>query len=376
MLKKFFSSVVVVALLITTTGILNPTSAMAASITTATDAMSVLTTSVVADHTIMFVTPSGVASGGTIAIAFSAGFTGVGSMVVGDFDFAVNSGSVCTAGSWTEQSLKASPGAADWSVAGASQTVTITSGGASATVAAGRCIRLKAGLNATDTTGSTGPGSHQIANPTAGTATLTISVSSGDSGIISVPIIDSSAVSVTATVNGSITFDLNAGLTSASNASPYTIPLGILSAASVTHSDNSGIKSIWASASSNSAGGMNVSVRNTNGANGLVSASVNGDKIPATGATMSAGTAMYGICVNTTGLVGWTKGTTYNTTCAANSATNVVPALSSTATDILTSTAPLASGAAEIIVNATISTVTPAHSDYADTLYFIATSSF
>ena len=376
MKKNFFISIVIVSLIIMTSGILTPTATMAASVTSASDVMSVLTASVVSNHEIKFVIPSGVTSGQSITLVFSAGFTGIGSMIGQDFDFAVNSGSVCTAGSWTEQSVVTSgAGATQWNIAGASQTVTITSGGASATVPATRCVRLRAGLNATDTTGS-GPGTHQITNGTAGTSTVTIGGTMADSGIISVPIIDSSAVSVTATVNGSITFDLNAGLTSASNASPYTIPLGILSAASVTHSDNSGIKSIWASASSNSAGGMNVSVRNTNGANGLVSASVSGDKIPATGATMSAGTAMYGICVNTTGLVGWTKGTTYNTTCAANSATNVVPALSSTATDILTSTAPLASGAAEIIVNATISTVTPAHSDYADTLYFIATSSF
>jgi hypothetical protein len=37
---------------------------------------------------------------------------------------------------------------------------------------------------------------------------------------------------------------------------------------------------------------------------------------------------------------------------------------------------PLSNGHAEIVVNAAISTTTPAHANYADTVTFIATSSF
>jgi hypothetical protein len=376
-MKKIISSVVILSLLLPILGIFSPSKAIAASVTTATDTLSRLAVSATSDHTIMFVTPTGVASTQNITLTFSAGFTGIGSMVGADFDFAINSGGTCTSGSWTEQAVVTSGAtSSQWNIAGSSQVVTITSGGASATVTAGRCIRLKAGLNATDTTGS-GPGSHQITNPgTVQTATVTIAGSFGDSGIISIPTMDSDQVNVTATVNSALSFDIDVGTATGDNNTPYSVPLGTLSSGTVTHSDNSSIKSIYLDGTTNSSGGLNVSVRNANGANGLVSSSNASDKIPSATASMSAGTANYGLCVATSTLTGWSKSGTYTTTCATNSSTNGVVALSSTAADILTSSAPLSNGHAEVVVNATIATTTPGHSDYTDTLTFIATSSF
>jgi hypothetical protein len=63
-------------------------------------------------------------------------------------------------------------------------------------------------------------------------------------------------------------------------------------------------------------------------------------------------------------------------TCSEDGETNVVDALTTTGESILTSTAPLGAGRAQILVNAAISSSTAAHSDYADALTFIATATF
>lgn len=179
----------------------------------------------------------------------------------------------------------------------------------------------------------------------------------------------------------SITFDLDteaAGSNGESNA-PYSVPLGTLTSGAVTVSNSGAVRMIVAEGDTNAAGGMIVTVRNANGANGLASTSVPADKIPsATGpTTMTAGSANYGLCVATAGLTGFTRATTYNTTCALSATNNSVPGLTTTPVDILNSGgAPVSTGHAEIVVNAAISGTTPAHTDYTDTLTFIATATY
>ncbi len=94
---------------------------------------------------------------------------------------------------------------------------------------------------------------------------------------------------------------------------------------------------------------------------------------------MVDGTENYGLCVvsvsQTTGTL--SKASPYNTgTCAGNSETNDVQGLTTTGENIITSTAPLGAGRAQIAVNGAISTSTPAHADYTDTLTFVATATF
>lgn len=377
MIKKIISSIVTISTLLMMTGIVNPYVATAAgAISQATDTMSRLKASTASDHTFMFVTPTGLASGQNITLTFSAGFTGIASMISNDFDLAENSGSVCSGGSWTEKAVKTAPSTSEFSAIGSGQIVTILSGGGSATLTAGRCIRIKAGLNATDATGSGSP-THQISNGAGGGAdTITIGGSFTDTGVISVEIMDDDQVSVSATVNQTMSFDLDVGYSTGENGTPYQVPLGVLSASTVAVSNGSSIKTIFADGGTNSSGGMNVSVRNANGANGLVSTSATSDKIPSATATMAVGSANYGLCAASANLSGFGRATAYNTTCAINSGTNAVVGLTATAADILTSSAPVGAGHAEIVVNAEISTATPAHTDYTDTLTFIATASF
>ena len=175
-----------------------------------------------------------------------------------------------------------------------------------------------------------------------------------------------------------ITFDLDTGTSGSTENGPgYTVPLGTLSSGSVTVSNGS-INMIIAEADTNAAGGMVVTVQNTNGSSGLVSTSAPSDNINSAQTAMSIGNENYGLCVATAGLTGFTRATGYvSDTCALNSGTNGVRALTSTPTNILNSGgAPLSGGHAEIVVNASISTTTPAHNDYTDELTFIATGTF
>lgn len=378
MIKKFVSTIVIVGLVVVNFGILNPSVTLAASITTATDTMSRLKASTASDHTIMFVTPTGVASGRAITLTFSNGFTGISSMAGPDFDLAENSGSVCTAGSWTEKSVVSlMPNSSQFGIIGNLQNVTISSGGAGATINPNRCIRLRAGLNATDTTGS-GPGDSQITNGAVGSSdTITISGDFGDSGIISVDIIDDDQVTVTANVNQTLTFDLDTAATDQESSPPYTVPLGVLSSGSVTRSGTASVNMIIAEGLTNASGGMNVIVRSANTTHGLTSTSVPSDFIPSTTGTMAAGTPNYGLCVATAALSGFTRATGFvSDTCALGSGTNQIRGITGTGIDILTSSAPVSSGHAEIVVNAAISGSTPAHTDYTDTLTFVASASF
>ena len=377
MFKKIISSLVMLALVVMTSGVLTPGVATAASITTAKDTMSRLKAGTASDHTFTFVTPTGLASTQNMTLTFSSDFTGIGAMIGTDFDLAEGSTGVCSSATFTEKSVVTTGATtSQFNIAGSGQVVTITSGGASATLTAGRCIRIKAGLNATDTTGS-GPGVHQILNGALDDDdTITIGGSFGDSGVMTVDIIDDDQVSITATVNQTLTFDLDAGVTAGENGPAYTVPLGVLSAAAVTHSDGSSIKQIFADGGTNASGGMNVTVSNSNGANGLVSTSVSADKIPSATATMAAGTPNYGLCVDSATVSGFSRSTAYNTTCTIASATNAVVGLTTTPVDILTSAVPVAVGHAQIMVNAAISNATPAHTDYTDTLTFVASASF
>lgn len=373
---KFTSAITIIALL---TIMVAPSLANAASITTASDTMSREKASVASNHTIIFKTPTGLTSGQNMTFVFSSDFSGIGSLVGADFDFAIaTTNAACSAASYTEQSVvTSSPSTSQFSIAGSSQTVTVTSGGASATVTADRCVRLKIGTNATDTTGS-GPGVNQITNTNADDDdTITIGGSFGDSGTITVDIIDQDQVTVSATVNQTLTFDLDTDTNEATENTATTVALGTLSTGSVTESDNSSVNIIIAEGATNASGGMNVTVANANGTNGLVSTSTPADKISSSSGAMSAGTTRYGLCVATSGLTGFTRATGYvSDTCAVASGSNSVQALSTTPTNILTSTAPVSSGHAAIVVNAAIDGAVPAHTDYADTLTFVATATY
>lgn len=181
------------------------------------------------------------------------------------------------------------------------------------------------------------------------------------------------------TIQAVLTFDIDASVADGETSAPYTVPLGVLSTSDIKASGTTdSIKMVILEADTNAGSGVVVTVANTNGANGLVSNSVGGDNINSADGAMSAGTENYGLCVITSTLSGFSRAAPYNSgSCATNSNTNDVQALTTSGENIVnSSSSPVYGAHAEVSVNAGVSSVTPAHTDYADTLTFIATSTF
>lgn len=232
-------------------------------------------------------------------------------------------------------------------------------------------------------------GTFTATNPgTAGSKVVNYSSSGPESvaGSFAIGIADDDQVTVTATVTSSMNFDLDVATSDSNTDAPYTVALGNLSTGAVTGSDDSSIAGIWVDLSSNASGGVSIQVKNANGSNGLVSASAGSDNINNSAGAMSAGTENYGICVSsaglgvpsaTTGTFQVTASSDFDGTCGATPSSDSVGTLSTTFGDILDSnSAPLTGGRAQIRVMAAISSTTPSHDDYSDTLTFRATATF
>lgn len=181
------------------------------------------------------------------------------------------------------------------------------------------------------------------------------------------------------TIEPVIIFDIDTSVADGETSTPYSVELGALSVSDIKSSGTTdNIKMIILEATTNAPNGIVITVRNTNGANGLVSASVPSDNIGSIDGAMSSGTENYGLCVITATLVGFSRASPYDSgSCATNSNTNDVQGFTTGGENILNSTtSPVYDAHSEISVNAGISAVTPAHNDYADNITIIATSTF
>lgn len=168
--------------------------AEAANVTSFSDTLSDSAPSVVSNHTIEFVTPTGLSAGEIITLTFPAGFTGIGSLVAADLDLMV--------GATDEDLIDGAASGASWNVTAAGQVIDIESG--TDTIGAGATVTIQIGTNATF--GSTG--SNQITNPGAATSyEIDLVVGAGDTGKTRVAIVD--AVTVTASVDTLFTFTVN-----------------------------------------------------------------------------------------------------------------------------------------------------------------------
>lgn len=202
-IKKISVKITIFTLMAAMIGLHSPSYALAASLTSLSDNMSRLAENTDSNHDIRFVTPSGVGSGETITLTFSADFdlTGVDE---GDIDFAEGNSNNCTTATFTDKTVAASPSGATWGAAIAGQVLTITSG--TDTVTADRCVQIEIGTNAT----SGGAGTAQITNGALDDDdTITIAGTFGDTGTIQVDIIADDQVVISATVDPSITFSIS-----------------------------------------------------------------------------------------------------------------------------------------------------------------------
>ncbi len=351
--KRVINSLVIVSLLAVTLNF--GYQAQAASLTTLSDNLSRLRVSTLADHTIRFVTPSGLIGGQTITLTFDADFT-MGSFALNNFDLAT--GATCGA-IGTERTLgTGAASGATWQVGQSSQVVTFTSG--TDTITAGHCVEVQIGANAT----SGGAGALQITNPgTAQTATMAVSVNSGaDTGTAGISIVDTNfdQVSVTAAVDPTISFAI----------SDASIGFGTLSSSAARYAtgdtNGTGVEG--------SAHNLTVSTNATSGYTVYVLGATltsGGNTINAIGGsatTSSVGTEQFGINVAASGGSG-TATAPYAT--ASNYAYNAT----ATQDDIGSSTGPSATTTFAISYLANILATTEAGS-YTTTLTYTATGSF
>ncbi len=350
-LKRIINALVIVSLLVVTSNF-----GYAAPVTTLTDNLSRLRTSTLANHTIRFVTPTGLIGGQTITLTFDADFT-MGSFALNNFDLATGA----TCGSiGTERTLgTGAASGATWQVGQSSQVVTFTSG--TDTITAGHCVEVEIGANAT----SGGAGALQITNPSsAQTATMAVSVNAGaDAGTAGIAIVDTpfDQVSVTANVDPTISFAI----------SDASIGFGTLSSSGARYATGdtlgTGVADTVAhnlTVSTNATSGYTVYVLGatlTSGGNTI-------NAIGGSATTSSVGTEQFGINVAASGGSG-TATAPYAT--ASNYAYNAT----ATQDDIGSSTGPSATTTFSIAYLANILATTEAGS-YTTTFTYTATGSF
>lgn len=293
-ITKSLSLLLIVAVLIISGFIPTPDSVYAATLTSMSDTMSTVKKSTASNHTIVFVTPTGVASTQTIVVTLPSDFNGT-SLVDGGADVDLLKGAsastVCSSG--TAQTLVASgPSSSQWSAIFSgtqNRVLTFTSGGASATVAATNAVCIKIGTN-------TG-GSDQYTNAsTAASYTISLSAGSGaDTGDIIVNILDDDQVSVSATVPATLSFAI----------SDNSIGFGTLSTSAVrwatgnTSGSSSETSAHNMTASTNSTSGYNITVTGntlTSGGNTITAIGSSASDV-----TANTGTEQYGVRMTASG---------------------------------------------------------------------------
>lgn len=199
--KNFILGLLPVAIFVTGVIIYPVLVVYAAALTTLSDTQSSLKINTLSDHTIQFVTPTGVSIGQSIAITFPAGYA-MGLSNINNVDLATSGSGSCTG--FTDKALAATPFTTTWGYSTSSQTITFTSG--TDVILGNRCIQIEVGSNAT----FGGAGVTQITNPgTPGPYTVTIGGTMADSGAINVVIINDDTVAVTGTVQQSISFTIS-----------------------------------------------------------------------------------------------------------------------------------------------------------------------
>lgn len=394
---KFLSSVTILALLMV---MVAPQLANALAITASKDTATRLQISELANHTVVFTLPATIDFDRTtqtdgLRVDFPATFATAGTWLAAEFTL------TDSVGARTSVTPSQGAGIVDCTVAAGANNfcVAIDTTNMIFTIKPSADFTPSAAASTVTFTiaGSTGNGT--FTNPAAVAATnIDIQMcdevaacftawTTSHSSQIAYGIIDDDTVAVTATVNASLTFDLDTtaadtcGVTE--TAAPYTVALG-----TITNSDprvsgvTDTVNNICVDLDTNAAGGAIVTVNNANGASGLVSTSVPADDIDSTDGSIAVNAENYGLCIVTssagTGTLDDSELGGYDAdTCAANSHTNNVQALSTTPEVMFdTDGAPIATGRGQIAVNASITIAQPAHADYTDALTFIATGTF
>lgn len=222
--NRGIATLLAVALVLWVTGTHMFMQAEAANLTYIKDTLSNSAPGETSNHTIEFLSPTGVIAGGTIVITFPNGFNiSTSTVSFDDVDLAI---------AGVDQTLAAAPSGATWGVGIAGQNLTITSG--TGTVAPNATVTIEIGTNATNQT----VGNNQVTNHTATSSyEFTATAGASDAGQFRVAIVDD--VVVTANVDTTLTFTITGVASGATvNTSPtttsttttsVTLPFGTLS---------------------------------------------------------------------------------------------------------------------------------------------------
>jgi hypothetical protein len=219
-LLQAITAVVVLATILWSIGTPFFRTAEAANVTEFSNTLSDSAPLVGSNHTLSYITSTGVVAGGTITLNFPVGFGGIDSLVADDIDLNVDT---------VERSLvDGVASGADWNVTPAGQVITLTSG--SDTIDPLAVVTIRIGTNAIS--GATG--SNQITNPAVGTYEITLEAGLVDTGATRVAIVES--VKVTASVDTVFNFTVTGvadalavnGDTTTVLSTATTIPFGTL----------------------------------------------------------------------------------------------------------------------------------------------------
>lgn len=331
--------------------------AYAGSVNTASDTLSTIEQSVVANHTIQFTLNASdtFSSGENITVTFPTGFDLTSLVSPGDFDFK---------NAATDETVQSGACAGTDTIRAevASQTVTFTACSSYTAESAGSTIIIKIGTNAVFATGT---GANQIINQSAAQNNSDAKIVIGGteaSGQIAVEIVADNTVLVNATVNASITCAFT-GLTTTFSG---------LDTGSVSTSDTSTTVTI----STNGNGGFGLTVRDAGNTTnpGLYKSTAttyligSADSSYGNTATLAAGTDGFGIQGSTSG------GSGASVTIAAryDQTSNAVGGLELTDTTLASATGAVANRVVTVVHKAAVSGLAPAGA-YTDTLTYVCT---
>ena len=358
MLKRFAVFVLIISLLVFPFVLNNK--AQAAPHTVISDQLSRLEVSLNANHTITFTLASAWDAGEALVLDFVNGdgfdTTGFANTEAEDYDITWDA---------VEQTLVASGGCSVaaleievTTVDTTNDTFTLTRCSGDASSAANAVVVIEIGTNAT----TPGAGDDQINNATsAGSKTVSLTgPTSGDSGQFAIPIMDSDQVTVTATVDPTISSDLTPG------GAPYTCALGTLSDAAVNGCE------ITNTVSTNATSGYNTTiVENGNLCSPSVAVCTNNID-DTSGGTIVAGTEEYGVSTSDTDATGITAD--YDEV-ACGGATENASAITGTAQIYADEIGAVASDATKLCFAASIIATTPSGS-YSHITTHITTGNF
>ncbi len=314
--------------------------------------------------TMYFKPPTGIQSGGadTITLTFSADFT-LAAESATNFDLALDGDTNCDNGGFTEETVVTTGAtASDWNVDVTGQVITF-SPATSDTLTSNFCIRIEMGQDAT--TGGTGSADTVANGAVDNDDTITLGGGIGDTGTLQVDIITDDQVSITATVDPTITFTID----------DNAVGFGTLAAGTGrwATADATG-----ANASGTTPTAANVLTVATNAASGWV-LSYNGATLTSGAATINVasvdedsdgtpGTEQFGLSLSTDG------DSTITTGYLRDSAADFT-FVASTTTTIASEAVPTATETFSVSYLANISGATEAGA-YSTTLTYIATGTF